>query len=106
MPMMNRDWIERDVDLSKFAQLEPAYLELNPNGVVPTMVHDGVVLIESSAILEYLDEVFPEPPLSPADAVGRCRTRPWMPYVHEVPTVAVRAPTSRLARASGRDSVS
>ena len=93
MPEMNRDWIERDVDLSKFEQLEPEYLALNPNGVVPTMVHDGTVLIESSAILEYLEEVFPDPPLTPPDAAGRCRMRAWMRYVDEVPTVAVRVPT-------------
>ncbi len=92
-PEMNKDWIERDVDLSKFQQLEPEYLKLNPNGVVPTFVHDGTVLIESSAILEYLDEVFPEPPLLPPDAAGRARARAWMRYIDEVPTVAVRVPT-------------
>ena len=41
--------------------LKPEYLELNPNGVVPTLVHDGKVIIDSSVILEYLDEVvFPK----------------------------------------------
>lgn len=110
MPEMNKDWVERDVDLSKFEQLEPDYLKLNPNGVVPTMVHDGTVLIESSAILEYLDEVFPEPALSPDDPVGRCRMRAWMRYVDEVPTTAVRVPTfanmlapMRFAKTSNED---
>jgi glutathione S-transferase len=93
MPTRGRDWIEHEVNLGKFEQLEPDYLKLNPNGVVPTFVHDGAVLIESSAILEYLDEAFPEPPLAPADAVGRARMRAWMRYIDEVPTVAVRVPT-------------
>ena len=79
--------------LAKFEQLEPDYLKLNPNGVVPTFVHDGTILIESSAILEYLEEVIPDPALAPGDAVGRARMRAWMRYVDEVPTVAVRVPT-------------
>lgn len=88
-----KDWVEREIDLGKFEQLEPEYLKLNPNGVVPTFVHDGEVMIESSAILEYLEEVFPEPPLAPDDAVGRARMRAWMRYIDEVPTVAVRVPS-------------
>jgi glutathione S-transferase len=93
MPERGKDWVERFVDLSRFQQLEPEYLKLNPNGVVPTFVHDGTVLIESSAILEYLDEVFPEPPLLPPNAADRARARAWMRYIDEVPTVAVRVPT-------------
>lgn len=93
MPKRGEDWIEHEVDLGKYQQLEPGYLKLNPNGVVPTFVHDGEVLIESSAILEYLEEAFPEPPLTPADAVGRARMRAWMRYIDEVPTVAVRVPS-------------
>ena len=93
LPEMNKDWIEHDVDLGKFEQLEPDYLAINPNGVVPTFVHDGTILIESSAILEYLEEIIPDPPLAPGDAVGRARMRAWMRYIDEVPTVAVRVPT-------------
>ena len=93
LPKMNRDWIEHDVDLGKFEQLEPDYLKINPNGVVPTFVHDGTILIESSAILEYLEEIIPQPALAPGDAVGRARMRAWMRYIDEVPTVAVRVPT-------------
>ena len=92
-PERGKDWIEHEVDLSKFEQLKPEYLKLNPNGVVPTFVHDGTVLIESSAILEYLEDVFPKPALMPADAVGRAKARAWMRYIDEVPTVAVRVPS-------------
>jgi glutathione S-transferase len=88
-----KDWVEHEVDLGKFQQLTPEYLKLNPNGVVPTFVHDGQVMIESSAILEYLEEVFPDPPLAPSDPVERSRMRAWMRYIDEVPTVAVRVPS-------------
>jgi glutathione S-transferase len=47
----------------KGEQHSPEYLAMNPNGVVPTLVHEGRVLYESAFIAEYLEEVFPEPPL-------------------------------------------
>ncbi len=93
LPERGKDWIEHEVDLGKFQHLEPAYLAINPNGVVPTFMHDGNVIIESSAIMEYLDEAFADPPLLPADRVERARARAWMRYIDEVPTVAVRVPS-------------
>src|ERR687883_841046 len=48
-------------------QFDPAYMKLNPNAVVPTLVHDGRTVIESSVILYYLDEAFPATPLMPRD---------------------------------------
>src|ERR1700739_500554 len=56
-------------------QHDPAYRKLNPNGVVPTLVHDGNVIIESSLILYYLDDAFPEPPLMPKTPLARHRVR-------------------------------
>jgi len=70
-------WESEPIDLRKGQQHTLAYRELNPNGVVPILVHDGQVLIESSAILEYLDDAFPERPLRPKDALGRHRMRVW-----------------------------
>ena len=54
-------------------QLDPAYLKLNPNGVVPTRVHDGTVIVESTVIMHYLDDVFPARPLMPRDPLDRTR---------------------------------
>jgi glutathione S-transferase len=54
------------VDLLKGEQFRPEYLRLNPLAVVPTLVHNGVVLLESTVICEYLDDEFPDPPLKPA----------------------------------------
>src|SRR5258705_2914263 len=54
------------------------YRKLNPNGVVPTIVHDGAVVIESSIILTYLDDAFDGPALQPASALGRAQVAQWL----------------------------
>jgi glutathione S-transferase len=64
-------------------QFDPAYLKLNPNGVVPTLVHDGRAIIESSLILYYIDEVFPDPPLMPATPQLRHRARLYNKLIDE-----------------------
>jgi glutathione S-transferase len=64
-------------------QNEPAYMELNPNGVVPTLVHDGKVIVESSLILYYIDDIFRDPPLMPADAYKRYRARLYNKLIDE-----------------------
>ena len=69
---------------------------MNPNGVVPTLVHDGRPVVESSVIVEYINETFPDPPLSPADAYGRARMRAWLRYIDEVPTTAIRVPSLNM----------
>lgn len=56
--------------------LEPAYLSVNPQGLVPALIwSDGTLLVQSLAIMEFLDEVSPTPPLLPQDAAGRARVR-------------------------------
>jgi maleylacetoacetate isomerase len=52
-----------------------AYVAVNPQELVPTLVDGNVVLPQSMAIIEYLDEKHPQPPLLPADAAGRARVR-------------------------------
>jgi maleylacetoacetate isomerase len=56
-------------------QRRPEYLALNPQGFVPALEHDGVVVTQSLAICEYLDECFPTPPLLPAGARERAAVR-------------------------------
>jgi glutathione S-transferase len=72
------------VNLLEFEQHSPAYLKLNPNGFVPTLVHEGAPIIESSVICEYLDEVFPAVPLRPSDPRERARMRVWSKWTDEV----------------------
>ena len=53
----------------------PAYRALNPQALVPTLEHDGKVITQSVAIIEYLEEIHPEPPLLAGDAERRARIR-------------------------------
>jgi glutathione S-transferase len=64
-------------------QFDQAYLKLNPNAVVPTLVHDGFPVIESSVILYYLEESFPEPSLMPADPKARMTVRLFNKLIDE-----------------------
>jgi len=84
---------DRVVDSTKREHLSDWYLKLNPNGVVPTLIHDDAVIIDSSVIMEYVDEVFPDKSLTPADPVERAHMRKWLRYFEEVPTPAVRIPS-------------
>lgn len=77
-------WQGHYLDVLAGDQFDPAYLKLNPKAVVPTIVHDGIVVTESTVICEYLDDVFPDVPLRPADAAGRARMRIWTKVVDEV----------------------
>ena len=63
------------VDLRTGAQRSEAFLRLNPQGLAPALEIDGLVLTQSMAILEYLDEAYPEPPLLPPGAAARAQVR-------------------------------
>jgi glutathione S-transferase len=77
---------EVKLDLLAGDQLKPDYLKLNPNGVVPTLDHDGSIVIDSSVIIEYLDEVEPgEENFTPKQPVARARMRALMRFIDEMP---------------------
>jgi glutathione S-transferase len=101
----NLDFTSQDVNLVAGEQHASEYVKLNPNHVVPTLIHDGRVLIESSLINEYLDEVFADPPLRPVDAAGRHAMRLWVKQIDEkvhpaagVLTYAIGARTAALSQ--------
>jgi glutathione S-transferase len=77
------DWETIKVDLFRSEQYDPQYLKFNPKGVVPTLVHDGKPIIESTLICEYLDDTFPEPRLMPTDPWQRALMRVWTKAVDE-----------------------
>jgi glutathione S-transferase len=88
-------WTSHPIEFANGEHLTPAYLALNPNGVVPTLMHDGRPVIDSSVICEYLEEIAPDAGtvLMPRHAYGRARVRAWLRYIEEVPTAAIRVPS-------------
>jgi glutathione S-transferase len=71
-------WTSRYIDLFKFDQLRPEYLASNPDGVVPTLVHDGVPVRESTIINEYIDAAFEGPSLVPTHPLKQARMREFV----------------------------
>ena len=86
-------WTDRIVHFERGEHLSDWYLKLNPNGVVPTLVHDGYVIVDSSVINEYLEDVFLDKPLRPSKPVALAHMRMWRQYIDEVPTEAIRYPS-------------
>ena len=68
-------WQGVHIDLMQGEHLKPEFLKINPRGLVPVLVHDDDPIHESTIILEYLEDAFPEAPLRPAKA--RARMRVW-----------------------------
>lgn len=77
------DFVSHYLNLAEFEQHEPEFVKINPNGQVPALVHDGAVITESTVINEYIEDVFPQPPLRPADPVARAHMRIWTKFVDE-----------------------
>ena len=90
------DWESHVMHFASGDHLTAEYMKLNPNGVVPTIVHDSKPVIESSIINEYIDEVFEGPSLRPDDAHERARMRVWTKLQDDVVHPAIQKPTFNL----------
>ena len=93
--------------LRKGEQRDPHYLALNPQGLVPTLIDDaGNALTQSLAIIEWLDETYPEPPLLPSDALQRARVRAFALAIacdiHPVQNLKILARLRQLGHRRGR----
>lgn len=78
-------WESIELDLTKREQFTTEYLRLNPEGVVPTLVtSDGVVIRESSVIIDYIDQLNPDNPLMPTDIDMHFLTRLWLTRTIEI----------------------
>ncbi len=85
--------LKYEVEIIKLNEQEhksAAYLALNPNGQVPTLEDDGFLVYESTAIIEYLEEQYPDPQLMPKDPKGRARVRMVEDYCDQSFAVATR----------------
>ncbi|MCX5511895.1 maleylacetoacetate isomerase [Kaistia algarum] len=69
------DWEPRYVSLPKMEHRSADYMGVNPQGLVPTLVDGEHVIAQSLTILEYLDEIYPEPPIVPRDPAERAYVR-------------------------------
>jgi glutathione S-transferase len=76
-------WTSRYVDILKGEQFTPEFLAINPKAVVPALVHDGAVIVESTVICEYVEEVFPQHPIYPSTPLERAHVRVWTKAVDE-----------------------
>src|SRR5258706_5343542 len=69
------DYETASIHLRRGDQRQAGFRSVNPQGLVPALETDGHTLIQSMSIVEYLDEIHPEPPFLPADPAGRARVR-------------------------------
>jgi len=83
-------WVDHHLDITKKEHITPEYFGINPNGVVPTLVHDGVVIIESDDIIDHIDQTFPEPPLRPTSEEELVKMYYWMKSAIEIHIKAVK----------------
>lgn len=81
-------WTSHHLNILKKEHITPEYFGINPNGLVPTLVHDGKVIIESDDIIEYLDQTFPEPPLRPESDADVEKMLEWL---HRATSIHVKA---------------
>ena len=72
------DWKLRPILTSRFDHCQAEYQKLNPLNLIPTLVDDGNVFIQSGVIAEYLDDKYPEPPLRPSNPQQLAKVREWM----------------------------
>jgi glutathione S-transferase len=79
------DWKCYPLNLLTFENLQPSYMQLNPKGVVPTLVHDGRVITDSALIIQYLDEQFPHPKLTPAQPESQQTMQRWIALQNQFP---------------------
>ena len=75
LAMKGLDYQQESIHLAKGRQYDPEFSAISPQNLVPVLDHDGQRLYQSLAIIEYLEETFPQPALLPKDAAGRNRVR-------------------------------
>jgi glutathione S-transferase len=81
----NLEWKSHLLNLLTFENLQPNYIQLNPKGVVPTLIHDSRVVTDSAMIVRYLDEQFPHPKLTPAEPTLQEMMKGWIELQNQFP---------------------
>jgi GST-like protein len=83
-------WTSHHLNTRTGEHITPEYFGINPNGLVPTLVHDGDVWIESNDIIRYLDDTYPEPHLAPAGDAQVAQLSAWMSLASAIHVRAVK----------------
>jgi GST-like protein len=86
----NLEWISHHLNTRTGEHITPEYFGINPNGLVPALVHDGEVWIESCDIIRYLDDLFPEPRLTPSDDKQIAMLTEWLGLASAIHVTAVK----------------
>jgi len=83
-------WESHHIDITKKENLTEEYFSIHPKGLVPALVEDGVVIIESDDIIDYLDKTYPNPPLRPSDEKQLETMYYWLHLAPEIHVKAVK----------------
>lgn len=83
-------WVSHHIDITKKENLTKEYFSIHPKGLVPALVDDGVVIIESADIIDHLDKKFPSPPLRPSGEKGLETMYYWLHLAPEIHVKAVK----------------
>ncbi len=78
LAVLDEKGLDYEIERMSFAtqdHLKPEYLKINPNGEIPSLADEDQIIYESTAIIEYLNDEYPEPPLLPEESFGRARVR-------------------------------
>ena len=91
------------INMGALEQHSPEYVAINPQGTIPCVIHGDLKMLESTPCMEYLDEIFDGPRLTPDDPYQQFRMRWWMRFVDEYlnPSLAMQAGSSAGGRMAG-----
>lgn len=90
-------WTSHHMDLRRGDTRTPEYKKLNPGAVVPTLIDDNQIICESTVIMEYLDDAYPNPSVRPKDPIERARVRNWTKQIDESLHAAVATISGTVA---------
>jgi len=84
------EWVDRYMDIRSQKNLTPEYFDIHPQGLVPAIIHDGVIVYESADILLYIEENLPGPSLIPEGAEARAEMDAWLEFTRTQHVSAIK----------------
>jgi glutathione S-transferase len=84
------EWVDRYMDIRAQKNLTPEYFDIHPQGLVPAIIHDGVIVYESADILLYIEEHFPKPSLLPKGEPALAEMHEWLEFTRTQHVSAIK----------------